>query len=139
MRRLSDIVFCQQALSLPPGTSAQEACEAMRARSVGSVLVVDGDGGLLGIVTGRDIVHRLVAEARDATSTTLSDIMTAQPTTLPPQRTAVDALRLMWECGCRHLPVVDGNKLLGVVSRGDFRGSETDRLDEERQLWEHLR
>jgi CBS domain-containing protein len=65
--------------------------------------------------------------------------MTAQPTTMPPDNSAIDALRLMWDGGFRHLPVVKGGKLLGVVSRGDFKGVEQDRLDEERELWEHMR
>jgi hypothetical protein len=46
---------------------------------------------------------------------------------------------MMWDGGFRHVPVVKDERLIGVVSRGDFKGCEQDRLDEERELWEHLR
>jgi CBS domain-containing protein len=65
--------------------------------------------------------------------------MTADPTVMSPNKTAIDALRLMWDGGFRHLPVVTDGRLVGVVSRGDFKGCEHDRLDEERELWEHMR
>ena len=48
-------------------------------------------------------------------------------------KTAIEALRLMWDGGFRHIPIVDRGKLLGVVSRGDFKGTERDRLEEERE------
>jgi CBS domain-containing protein len=65
--------------------------------------------------------------------------MTNDPTTMSPDKSAIDALRLMWDGGFRHVPVVKGGRLAGVVSRGDFKGCEHDRLDEERGLWEHMR
>ncbi|MBL9099173.1 MAG: signal transduction protein, partial [Alphaproteobacteria bacterium] len=46
---------------------------------------------------------------------------------------------LMWDGGFRHLPVVKSGRVVGVVSRGDFKGAEHDRLDEEREIWEHMR
>lgn len=65
--------------------------------------------------------------------------MTAKPETMPPDIAAIDALRAMWDGGFRHLPVDKEGKTFGVVSRGDFNGAEHDRLDEERELWEHMR
>jgi predicted transcriptional regulator len=50
----------------------------------------------------------------------------------------IEALRLMWDGGFRHVPVIEEEKLVGVVSRGDFKGLEQSRLDEERELWERL-
>jgi CBS-domain-containing membrane protein len=58
---------------------------------------------------------------------------------MTPEKSAIEALRLMWDGGFRHIPVVDCGRLVGVVSRGDFKGTERDRLDEERDLWEHMR
>ena len=58
---------------------------------------------------------------------------------MPPEKTAIEALRLMWDGGFRHVPVVRDGRILGVISRGDFRGTEQDRLEEERELWEHMR
>ena len=112
------------------------ACESMRARSVGAVLVTDGQGRLLGIFTGRDAVCRVLAAGKSPSRTRLSEAMTPHPDSIGPGRSAIDALRQMQDGGDRHLPVVDQGKVVGVVSRGDFRGLEQARLDEETGLWE---
>ena len=138
-RRLSDIVCNQQPLTMSPETSVQAACVAMRERRVGSVLVTDAQGKLLGVFTGRDAVYRVLARGRSAAKTRLADVMTADPVTMPPTLTAIDALRLMWDGGFRHVPLIDNGRLVGIVSRGDFTGCENERLEEERALWEHMR
>lgn len=139
MRQLSDIIWRQDPLTLPPTTTVQQACRHMATRRVGAVLVTDRDGQLLGIFTGRDGINRVLADGKSAKKTTLAEVMTDHPTTMPPGKTAIDALRLMWDGGFRHVPIVDDGRLLGVVSRGDFRATEQDRLEQERELWEHMR
>ena len=139
MRRLSDIIFNQNPLTLPSDATVQQACERMRERRAGSVLVIDEAGHLAGIFTGRDAVCRVLAAGKSASKTKLNDVMTATPDAMSPDQTAIDALRLMWDGGYRHLPVIKEGKILGVVSRGDFKGVEQDRLDEERYVWEHMR
>lgn len=139
MRQLSDIVFRQTPLMLVQDENVQNACREMHAKRVGSVLVVDDTGGLVGIFTGRDAVCRVVACGKSAARTKLRDVMTANPDTMSPDMTAIDALRLMWDGGYRHLPVVKDGRIVGVVSRGDFKSAEQDRLEEEREIWEHLR
>ena len=139
MRHLSDIVCHQHPLTLPPSTSVKDACRNMQERRVGAVLVTDEHGSLLGIFTGRDAVGRVLAAGKSGTKTTLAKVMTSNPTTMSPQKTAIDALRLMWDGGFRHVPLVENGKLAGIVSRGDFKGVEQDRFEEERQLWENMR
>ncbi len=139
MRRLSDIVFHQNPLCLRPAASVKEACEQMRDRRAGTVLVTSEAGELEGIFTGRDAVHRVLASGMDAAGTKLAEVMTPGPVTMGPDKTAIDALRSMWDGGFRHVPVVDGGRVVGVVSRGDFKADEQERLDEERELWEHMR
>jgi CBS domain-containing protein len=139
MRQLSDIIFNQHPLTLRPSATVKDACRCMRDQRLGSVLVTDDDGRLLGIFTGRDAVFRVLSAGKNADRTLLADVMTKNPETMPPNRTAIDALRLMWDGGFRHIPVVKDERLLGVVSRGDFKGVEQDRLEEERDLWEHMR
>ncbi len=138
MRRLSDMIFHQNPLILPEDASVKQACSLMSERRAGSVLATDKDGKLAGIFTGRDAVCRVLAAGKSAT-TKLGDVMTTDPDTLAPEQTAIDALRLMWDGGYRHLPVVKDGKILGIVSRGDFKADEQDRLEEERNLWEHMR
>lgn len=138
MRSMFDLVRDQSPLTLPPTTTVMEAARQMRKRRVGAALVTDPDATLVGIFTGRDAVDRVLAEGKDPAVTTLGEVMTRDPRTLTPRHAAIEALRLMQDVHCRHVPIVREGKLLGVVSRGDFRGTELDRLDEESALWERI-
>jgi CBS domain-containing protein len=139
MRKLSDVTLDQNPLVLPGSTAVIEACRQMSDRRAGSVAVVDQAGRLIGIFTGRDAVCRVLACGRDAATTRLAEVMTPDPATMSPDHGAVDALRLMWDGGFRHVPLVRQGKVVGVVSRGDFKGVEFGRHEEERELWEHMR
>lgn len=138
-RHMSDIIRDREPLVLPSETSIREACRRMRERRVGAVLVADEGGRLTGIFTGRDAVARVLAEGRDAAVTKLAEVMTANPDTIAPDKTAMDALLQMQDGGYRHIPIVAGAKILGIVSRGDFRGAESARLDEETGYAEMMR
>ena len=137
-REMAEIIRNQKPLMLPPTATVQEACRQMHARKIGAVLVTTPGDALAGIFTGRDAV-RVLAKGQDPASTSLQDVMTKQPATMPPRSTAIEALRLMRDGGFRHVPVVDGGAVVGVVSGGDFRGLEQDRLDEETGIWERMR
>ena len=138
MRRLSDIVRNQHPVTLRPGASVKQACECMRQNKVGAVLVTDEQGRLIGIFTGRDAVGRVIAAGKSADVTMLADVMTKKPICVAPARSAIDALRLMHDTGCRHIPIIENDKVVGVVSKADFRGAEVDRLDVETGLWERI-
>jgi CBS domain-containing protein len=138
MRQLSDIVRNQNPLTLPSSATVKQACQSMSDRHLGAVLVTEKHGRLIGIFTGRDAVCRVLAAGKSPAKTRLGDVMTASPVTMSPERTVIEALRLMWDGGFRHVPVVADDKLVGVVSRGDFKGLEHGRLEEERDLWERL-
>ncbi len=138
-RHVAFIVKEQDPLVLAPETSVQRACERMWERRVGAVLVAGPGRRLVGIFTGRDAVHAL-AEGRDPSRTALASVMTPDPKTIAPEETAIDALRAMGDGGFRHLPVVaEDNVVIGIVSRGDFRGLELDRFETETALWERIR
>ena len=137
-RTIADIIKEQKPVVLAAHETVQKACGCMCERRAGSVLVVDDQQRLSGIFTGRDAV-RTLAEGKDAAVTTLAQAMTANPTTIAPESRAIDALRAMTDGGFRHLPVVENGRIWGIVSRGDFKGMEIDRLDEETHLWECLR
>lgn len=139
MRKLGDIVLDQRPLTMGETATVKEASRQMRETGAGSVLVTKEDGRLAGIFTGRDAVCRVLADDLKAATTPLRAVMTANPITMSPDRTAIDALRLMWDGGFRHVPLVKDGRILGVVSRGDFKGVEHGRHEEERDLWEHMR
>jgi CBS domain-containing protein len=138
MRKMSDIIGTHEPVVLPPHASVKQACELMRDQRIGAILVATENRRLLGIFTVRDAVCRVLAHGRGATETTLAEVMTPDPHTLPSGKTAIEALRLMQDCGYRHLPVVENGKLVGIVSRWDFRGDEQVRLDEETGIWERI-
>jgi len=138
MRNMSDLVRNQDPLMLPSTATVLDATRRMRERNVGAVLVTEGDRRLVGIFTGRDAVSRVLAEGRPAAHTTLAEVMTPDPECLSPGHSAIHALRLMQDIRCRHLPIVKDGSVVGIVSRGDFRGLEQDRLDEETGLWERI-
>src|SRR5205823_4954044 len=128
----------QDPVTLPPNATVREACQSMRDRRVGAVLVTEDDHSLVGIFTGRDPVHRVLAEGKNAAHTTLAEVMTREPDTIPSGKIAIEALRLMEDGRYRHLPIVDDDGVVGIVSRFDFSGMELDRLDEETGLWERI-
>ena len=138
MRTMSDIVRNRDPATLPASATVRDACRCMRDRRIGAVLVTEGDHRLLGIFTGRDAVHRVLAEGKSPARTKLAEVMTRDPDTMPPGRTAIEALRLMEDGRYRHVPIVDGDTVVGIVSRFDFSGIELDRLDEETGLWERI-
>ncbi len=137
-RRMDEIVRHQKPETMPESATVREACVRMHARKIGAILVVDGAGALSGIFTGRDLV-RVAAEGKSLGRVALGAVMTRDPHTMPPGQTAIEALRVMRDGGFRHIPVIDGGRIAGVVSRGDFRGLEHDRLDIETGYWESMR
>ncbi len=137
-RDMAEIIRNQQPVTMPPTATVQEACHHMHERRIGAVLVTGARGELVGIFTGRDAV-RVLAQGKDSRNTRLEDVMTSNPDHLPPRHKAIDALRLMRDGGFRHVPVVHEGLVVGIVSRGDFRGLEQDRLDEETGIWEGMR
>ena len=137
-RTMGEIIRDQKPLTLPPAATVSQACAAMYARKVGAVLVVNGEHHLLGIFTGRYAV-RLLAEGADAKKTPVEAVMTKNPTTLGPKATAMEALLLLNDAGFRHLPVVEGGRVVGIVSRYDFRAKEQARFDDETGFMEMMR
>jgi len=98
-----------------PRTSVQEAAEMMARRRVGAVLVVEDDR-LVGIFSERDAVFRVVARGLEPRATRLADVMTPSPVTVVPQRSFGHAMAVMHEQRCRHLPVVEDGRPIGIVS-----------------------
>ncbi len=127
----------RELVALEPEATVYDAARAMTNANCGCVLVM-ADKTLVGIVTERDVINRVVAEALDPARTPVSAVMTADPDTIRPDAPALTALQMMEDGGYRHLPVVDDGETLGVVSRRDFFGQEKAQLDEERHLWERM-
>ncbi|MHB1217204.1 MAG: CBS domain-containing protein [Alphaproteobacteria bacterium] len=137
-RLVTDIIREKDPLTLPASATITDACRHMRDRRVGAVLITDAPRHLVGIFTGRDAVYRVLAEGRDPSKTTLGEVMTRKPQTMSPRKSAIEALRQMRDGGYRHIPIVEQESLLGIVSRGDFSGLEKARIEDEVEIWERI-
>jgi CBS domain-containing protein len=118
-RTVFQAISRRHVVSLAPGASVHEAACVMTQANCGSVLIIDGAGTLLGILTERDLMTRVVAKALNPATTLASKVMTPNPQCIGPETLVADAVLILIERGFRHLPVVQGNKILGVFSARD--------------------
>jgi CBS domain-containing protein len=110
----------KHVLSLGPHSNVWEAACAMTRANCGSILVMEPPDKLLGILTERDLMTRVVARALDPKATLVTEVMTAHPMCVPPETKVSDAVLIMLERGFRHLPIVaPGGKILSVFSIRD--------------------
>jgi CBS domain-containing protein len=110
----------KHVLSLGPTASVWEAACVMTRANCGSVLIMEPPDKLLGIVTERDLMTRVLAKALNPEKTAVSAVMTPNPQCVAPETTVSDAVVIMIERGFRHLPIVaPGGKILGVFSVRD--------------------
>lgn len=101
-------------LKVRPEDTLEQGAQAMIERRTGSAVVTDG-GTLVGIVTERDVL-RAVANGRVPWSTKISDVMTADPVSVPPDTETAEAIQIMLKGGFRHLPICVERNLVGLVS-----------------------
>ncbi len=111
--------------SLYPRATALESAQLMNDRHIGSVVVIT-KGRLAGIFTERDVLRRVVAEQRDPAATRLSNVMTSPVACAAPHTTLNEIRRVMRDRRIRHIPVVDGKKVVGMISIGDLNKAEYD-------------
>ena len=112
-----------------PESTVSEIADMMDLQDIGAVPIVDENSQLLGVVSERDIVRKLVKNGRDSDLVTAKDIMTSQVITVTKKTSQIEALRLMKSNNIRHLPIVDGsNKLLNFISFRDiFDSSQSNK------------
>ncbi len=104
--------------TVTPDASVYEALEIMADKNVGALVVLDGDE-LVGILSERDYARKVILLQRGSRDTTVSEIMSEHPITVAPNATTAECMRLMTEHRFRHLPVMHGTRVIGVISIGD--------------------
>jgi CBS domain-containing protein len=119
MTTLREIVKDRKVYSIDAGRSVLEAARYMMEHNVGALPVVRG-GELAGIFSERDIMNRVVAVGRTPGTTSVAEVMTANPRAVPLDESIEECLFIMREFGFRHLPIVDGKELKGLVSLRDI-------------------
>ncbi len=118
-----------------PADLVSAGVKRMHEEKIGALAVVE-NGRLVGMFTERDALYRVINARRDPNLTTLSEVMTPDPEPVSPDLKVIDAMRLVTEQHFRHLPLVDKDKLVGMVSSGDLtrwfdeaRDAEIAKLD----------
>ncbi len=138
-RLVSQVIEDQEIVTVAPNCSVIEAVRAMKQRRIGALMVVEGSR-LVGILSERDVVFRVVADGLDAQSTRVADVMTRNPETIQPDKPFGHALHIMYEGGFRHVPVVDADgRAVGMVSARDALDLEEHEFEEALKQREHIR
>jgi CBS domain-containing protein len=117
-RKVADLMT-RTPVTCPADATLRAAAQAMRAAQVSSIGVVGPDGALLGILTLRDLAHKVVADGLDP-DLPVTAAMTPDPVSLPPEALGSDVLHLMLERRIGHLPVVENGRLVGMVTQTDL-------------------
>jgi CBS domain-containing protein len=136
-RPIRELISNQTLFVATPRSTVSEACALMKAGNVGAIAIVE-NGRLCGIFTERDVVYRVLAEELEPHATRLEQVMTPAPQAIAPDRPFGHALHLMYEGGFRHVPVVEGGKLVGMVSARDALGSDLAQFREDVEEREHI-
>jgi CBS domain-containing protein len=104
--------------SVTPDTTVLEALQLMADRKIGSLLVLEEDN-LVGVFSERDYARKVILKGKSSKDTPIRDIMSAKLVCVEPNQSTEECMSLMTEKRVRHLPVMDGEKLVGVISIGD--------------------
>jgi CBS domain-containing protein len=109
----------RQIFSCAPGDTVHAAVETMAKYGVGALVVVDAKGKLNGVVSERDLLHKVVLTERKSRELKVRDIMSSPRWTITPDQKIDDCMAMMTANRIRHLPVLQKNKLVGLISIGD--------------------
>ena len=114
LRKKGDAIW-----SVQPTATVYEAIAMMAEKSVGALLVVS-DGKLVGIISERDYARKVVLQRRSSSDTLVREIMTGSVITVTPDHSVENCMKMITEHRVRHLPVLAGDQLVGVISIGDL-------------------
>ncbi len=113
-------IMTAEILSVEPTIFVQQAVELMHKNNIGAVVVLSPIRDLLGIFTERDLLKRVVAKKKDPAKTKIQEVMTPNVMVAQASDSALELLQVMQREKFRHLPVVDGRKVIGIISLKDF-------------------
>jgi CBS domain-containing protein len=130
MKTIGSLIGNRDVYHLAADVSVREAARYMTEKRVGAASVLAGTR-LVGILSERDIMGRVVAKGLDPDRTLVADVMTRDLVVAHHGDTHEDGLRKMKQAGCRHLPVVDGDRLVGMVAQRDLLQIDLTEKDEE--------
>ena len=133
MKTVGTLVAGREVYHLRVEHTVREAARYMSDRRVGAVAVLEGDR-LAGVLSERDIMSRVVARALDPNTVKVGEVMTRELVVASASESNEDGVRKMKQAGCRHLPVIQGDRFLGMVSLRDLLQVDLSEKDEEIRL-----
>ena len=136
-RPIRTVIGNQQVLTVEGTSTVTQAARVMKEHKTGALLVCES-GRLVGVFTERDALFRVTAEERDPHTTRVSEVMTADPQTISPDKPLGHALHMMYEGGFRNVPVVENGRPIGMVSARDALGPELKAFVAEMDEREHI-
>ena len=136
MGKVKDILDSKGYLvhSVAPDTTVYSAIEQMCQKNIGGVLIMENDM-LSGIFTERDYARKLILKGKSSKETKIKELMTANPIAVSPETSIEECMEIMSDKHIRHLPVLDGTKVLGMISIGDV---VTQVIQEQKSIIAHL-
>ncbi|AUH49643.1 histidine kinase [Chromobacterium sp. ATCC 53434] len=134
VRQLMDGKSNRALVYVTPDSTVFQALQVMAENDIGAVLVMES-GDIVGIFSERDYARRIVLQGRTSAGTKVRDIMTSRVVYVTPQQTLDECMSLMTEKRIRHLPVMEGQTVLGILSIGDLVRAT---IDEQAQVINHL-
>jgi len=139
MMLIRHVIKDREPYSINASATVQDAAEFMASRNIGAVCVLDDGGKLLGVFSERDVVRRIVVVKRDPAKVILGDVLSELRAVINCDETPHQALERMELIGTRHLPVVDGERWVGMLSMRDLLRVElSEQGDEIKLLHEYI-
>jgi CBS domain-containing protein len=135
MQKLSEVLERRELFYVEVGQTVREVADRMSNLNVGAILVLER-GSLRGLFSERDLMRRVIAAGRDTDATSVESVMTTDVVAIDESSSTEQAMALMRRYGCRHLPVLRGSRVLGMVSMRDLMNLE---LEEKTQEIAHMR
>jgi len=130
MPQLKDILHNRKLFSVHPDQTVAAVAAHMAAVNVGAIPVIENNE-LRGVFSERDLMKRVVLGGRDPQQTLVGDVMSTSLTKADEETTSEEAMELMRRCGCRHLPVMRSNEVVGFISMRDLMIDELEQKAEE--------
>jgi len=136
---IRDVIRNREPYSTRASASVQEAAAFMAERNIGAVCVVDEEGNLIGVFSERDVLNRVVVPERDPHNVCVGEVTSELRAVIQCDETAHQALERMEKIGTRHLPVMDGERWVGMLSIRDLLRAEVgEQTDELKLLHEYI-
>jgi CBS domain-containing protein len=130
MQTIRPLLTGKAIYCVPPTMSVLEAARTMCDRRIGAIVVSDGPTPV-GVFSERDLMERVVIRGKDPSRVTVEEVMTRDILTASPEESPVECMRKMQERGCRHLPIVEGDRVIAMLSLRDLLRVEIDEKNEE--------